>query len=287
VLKNSNSKRTDDDIMRRGIAGKVSFKDIRTTRVTPNPLSAEDARAVQRLRELFRRVHTRKVKQRYESGSEVDIETVIYNRVNNLNEPCFKDEGSGRGFKVMLLVDRSGSMSGPRSVEAERACRMLRKALKQPNVDTVVWGFSGGTSGETALTRVAPNLDISESREMPCQGNTPMGQAIRVATNYLAQGTQKKHLFVITDGMPNASTNVQKLGRSSSATDAVAEEVERARKMGIHVTALTIGVGINEKEMKDMFGSERSWAIAPRTEDLTPKLLKAATTSFVQFLKRG
>jgi uncharacterized protein with von Willebrand factor type A (vWA) domain len=287
VLKSNTSKRSDDDIMRRGVAGSVTFKDIKRASVQPSSLSPEDARAVQRLRELFRRVHTRKVKQRYESGSEVDIETVIYNRANNMNEPCFKDEGSGRGFKVMVLVDRSGSMSGIRSFEAERACRMLRKALKQPNIDTVVWGFSGGPTGSTAITRIAPNLDVSESREMPCNGNTPMGQAIRVATNYLAQGTQKKHLVVITDGMPNASTNIQKMGRAPSATEAVTEEVNRARKMGVHVTAITLGVGVSEAEMKEMFGSEKSWAIAPRAEDLAPKLLKTTTSSFIEFLKQA
>lgn len=287
VLKSNVSKRSDDDIMRRGVAGAVTFKDIKRANIQPSSLLPEDARAVQRLRELFRRVHTRRVKQRYESGSEVDIETVIYNRANNMNEPCFKDEGSGRGFKVMVLVDRSGSMSGMRSFEAERACRMLRKALKQPNIDTVVWGFSGGPTGSTAITRIAPNLDVSESREMPCNGNTPMGQAIRVATNYLAQGTQKKHLVVITDGMPNASTNIQKLGRAPSATEAVTEEVKRARRMGIHVTAITIGASISEAEMKEMFGSEKSWAIAPRAEDLAPKLLKATTSSFVEFLKQA
>jgi Mg-chelatase subunit ChlD len=283
ALHSSRSNRSDDDNLKRGMNSKVTFQDAAESRFK-SVMSSEDRYTAARLNERFRRIHAKRKLTRFDSGSAVDVSTAIYNRVNGTNEPCFLDEATGRGFQMMILIDQSGSMRGAPFLQAARASRILRRALHAPNITFDVWGFNGNAG--TTIIRMPSNKDIGESYDAYCTGNTPMAQAMHVAVNYLSRGTQKKHLLVLTDGLPNAVKDGE-FGRKVNAIEAVGNEAKRARKMGIHVTAIAIGAGVTREVLTQMFGHNRYWSQAFQPKQLPARMVQAVTTSFSSFLKQS
>lgn len=282
-------KQSEKDWCGRNVHGKLMFKDVKSAKYTPHPLSSDDRRAIGRMREVFQRVKSRAAKTLAEDGVEVDIPAIIQRRASDQPIPFFKADVPGRGFKALVLVDRSSSMDGERSQATERATRILRAALKQPNVHFHVWGFHGNGQG-CVLTRVAPNIEIADSMEMPASGNTPMTAAVRAAVNFLTEGTEKKQLIILTDGEPNTdSGDVLDGGKNRFAS--VRREVQRARRMGVNVTTLVIGGAVSGPDANAMFGDARQWT---RVKDglsqgaaLTKALVQVVSTSFSRYLQGG
>jgi Mg-chelatase subunit ChlD len=286
VLESSKSSRSEDDLLKRGLAGKVTFTDVKNP-VKPPSMPAEDRHTAARLSERFRRVHSSRKSARFDSGSSVDLASVIYNQANGTNEPCFLEEATGRGFQVMILVDQSGSMGGLPSHQASRACRILRRALKGPNITFDVWGFNGGSG--TVITRLPTNKDVDEAKELQCGGSTPLAQAMHVAVNFLSRGTHKKHLLVLTDGEPNALNKGGgfTMNTERSAVAAVGAETKRARKMGVNVTGIAIGNSVTVESLKTMFGADRHWMVARSPTTLPQKMLQTVSSSFASFLRNA
>lgn len=273
----------------RNINDKVKFREIDRARVSPQPLSPDDMRTVGRMREIFQRVKSRATKMLADDGMDVDIPALIQRRVSDHPMPIFKADVNGRGFKALVLVDRSSSMEGPPSAATERASRILRASLKQPNVQFHVWGFHGDHNG-CVISRVAPNLDVADSREMPATGNTPMHAAVRAAVNFLTEGYEKKQLILITDGEPNH--NDDPLNGGKNRFTAVRREIQRARRMGVNVTTLVIGSGVSREAANTMFGDDKQWT---RVKDdpsltfkgLTKSLVQVVSSSFARYLQSG
>jgi hypothetical protein len=274
---------SEKDWMSRGIAGKVVFHDIERARWNPTPMQPEDAKTSKRLREFFHRVKSKTTKRLADEGCEIDIPAAVAWKSSGHPGPVFKTDVSGRGFKTLVLIDRSSSMDGDRSISVERASRMLRGALKLPNVEYHVWGFCG-MGGTVDIFRVKPGLDICDSVEMRAVGNTPMATAIRAAVNWFATGSEKKQLILLTDGEPNSD---DKLDGSKDARVSVQRELRRATKMGINVSTLVIGGAINTDSAKMMFGHPRQWKQVKGGKDLTKALVDLVSGSFSDFLKEG
>lgn len=283
----SERKQTEKDWCGRNVTGRLKFKDVKKATYNPTPLTPDERRTVGRMREIFQRVKARSTKILADDGVDIDIPALIQRKVSDHPLPFFKADVTGRGFKALVLVDRSSSMDGPRSIATERATRILRAALKQPNVSFNVWGFHGAGDG-CVLTRVAPNIDIADSAEMPACGNTPMVDAVRAAVNFLTDGTEKKQLIILTDGEPNHSSNPLENGKNRFTE--VRREVQRARKLGINVTTLVIGSSVERDTANLMFGDGRQWV---RVDDghksaaLTQALVKVVSTSFSRYLQNG
>ena len=284
----SERKQTEKDWCGRNLNGAVKFRDIQKPTYTPQPLSPDERRTIARMREVFQRVKARAAKILAEDGVDLDIPALIQRKVSEHPSPFFKADTTGRGFKALVLVDRSSSMDGSRSKATERATRILRAALKQPNVTFHVWGFHGAADA-CVLSRVAPNIEIADSLEMPAAGNTPMVDAVRAAVNFLTDGSEKKQLIILTDGEPNHSANPLEQGQNRYAE--VRREVQRARRMGINVTTLVIGSGVERENANLMFGDARQWIRVKddhaHTNALTNALVKVVSTSFARFLQNG
>jgi len=270
----------------RNVGAKVVFRDISASTYNPPPLIDEDRRTVARMKEVFHRVKNRTAKTLAEDGVEIDVQALIAHKVSGQVGPVFRTDVSGRGFKVLVLTDRSSSMEGPPSDAVERAARILRGSLKIQNVDLHSWGFHG-FNGKVYLSRIAPNLDVADSHEMPATGTTPMATAIRVAVNWLSTGYEKKHLILLTDGEPDHD---DVLDGSTSPHFAVQRELKRASKMGIDATTLVIGDGIDDASCRMMFGHDRHWKrvrSAKKFSALTKTLVDMVSSSFVRHLKSG
>lgn len=281
-------KRDENDWITRDAHAKVVFKDVdANTAHTPKPLGSEDRQAAARLKDYFSRVHMKRAKRLADSGNEVDVEAFVARVANgNTSGPIFKEETSGRGFKTLILLDRSSSMQGLPSVQVERAARILRRAMKQPNIEVNVWGFQSALS-EVRITRIAPNIDVQDSVEMPVRGETPLHVALRVAVNWLGSGDEKKQIIILTDGHPVFSGANGKSVSDEVLMRSVRKECNRARRQGISVTAVGIGKAVKPDALALMFGERKYWTQVLQPELLDKHLVSVVSTSFVNFLQNG
>lgn len=275
-----------DDWMTKNAFGKVNLKDVRPG--TVRPLSPDDTGTLRKLRSLFFRVMGRRKYELHERGSSIDVAAYIEAKLNREVRPCFNAEEKGRGFKVLVLIDRSGSMSGSRTVQAERACRILTRALDFPFVEFNVWGFQSLSNGELDITRF-PTKEKHfsfESKEARVAGNTPLHLALRVVNRYMEVGSEAKQIICITDGFP---THVAKSGHAygtKTLVNFVRDEVRYARKRGTNVTGVLIGSGMKTELLAQMFGSRQNWHQLS-DERFGDELVRLISTSFMQYLRNG
>lgn len=275
----------EDDWITRDVKAKVVFKDVdKKTAPKPKPMGSEDRAAAQRLRNLFMRLEQKKRVALSDAGAEVDVEAYVANKANRTLGPVFKAEGSGRGFKLLILLDRSSSMRGQPSLQVERATRILRTALKGPNVSFNVWGFCS-FSGAVNITRIAPNIDVQDSEAMPVFGETPIHLAVRAGLNWLGTGDEKKQLIVLTDGEPVFSGKSHPMS-TKAMLDMVQKDCRKARHGGINVTAIGIGNGVDDVKLGHMFGDKRHWCRVGN-QTLASTLVRTVSTSFAQHLKNA
>lgn len=229
----------------RNVAG-VRIVDVNQRKNPRRVLSPEGNAAVSRLKQLFQQVKNKRNTTLQDSGFEVDIQALIANRSSGRNDPVFKADSFGRGFKVLVLVDRSSSMCGSNDRAVSEALTILQRSMKDPQISMDVWGFHGG--GLTVISRVKSGLELDIETEVPATGSTPLLESIKCAVNYLHKGSEKKFLVVLTDGQPNGGNY-----------DEIRKEVERARKIGVATSALVIGSAFSEDNAKKMFGNPRNW----------------------------
>lgn len=275
---------SQDDWIRKDSMAKVNFHDISKDDLTSiKPFDASDLDAVRRLRALFTRTIGKRRTVLDDSGTEIDIGALIERRLSNQPIPCFKREENGRGFRSLVLLDRSSSMQGLRSNQAERACRIINRALKFPFAATDTWGFQSLENGNVDISRFERNLDGFTSPKSKVDGSTPLHTAIRLATRYLEQGTETKQLIVITDGEPHYITKSGARVPMAQLYEWVRKEVLHARKRGINVTCLMIGATVPAAKLRFMFGHQSNWKVVDESR-LGSDLVNLVSTSFVKYL---
>lgn len=222
----------------------------------------EDSNAVARMQAFFQRVRGRRRRILDETGTEPDIEAAIQRRVLVRPDPVYRGSVPGRGFKAMLLLDRSGSMSESKLYQCYRAQKMIRKALDFPFVELLVWGFNGPESGTVLLTQFDADVSSMEVKKhlAPVRGATPLHAALHVARHSMQSGNEKKHIFILTDGAPMFWRWDGEPVATGVVRKQVREEVLSARRNGIGVTALIVrdahGLpdGLNTRALERMFG---------------------------------
>ena len=106
-------------------------------------------------------------------------------------------------FSVVLMIDRSGSMSSDDIACAERASAGLGMALERAGVDVCIMDMHAKTA------RVANPFEfpVAESREMivtgETGGGTPLAEALSVAADRVRWKPGETFVVVITDGKPD------------------------------------------------------------------------------------
>lgn len=242
------------------VRDRTTVKDVAADTLPPPPaLGPEDAQAVARLAQLFRRVRGRKAHRPGEQGLEVDLPAAIERALTGRALPCYREEVAGRGFRALLLVDRSSSMEGAPTEQVERAARVLRRALTQAGVPFETWGFRA--KAMTALIeRVPAGMDLHASEALPVEGQTPLHVAVAVAVNHLRAAREKGHLLVLTDGEPTFMGAIKTKTSPLSLKEQVREEIRRARKLGVGVSALVVGEELEDADAFNMFGPRWHWS---------------------------
>lgn len=277
-----------DDSIRRDAYAKVIFAD-----VLPSPfrdphakldVEGNDDDTVKRLRATFHRVIGRRVNILEEAGSQVDIPAYIERKMTGEPLPIFRVDRFGRGFKALVLVDRSTSMQGPRTAQAERACKIISKALDFPFVERLIWGFQSLKDGEVNITRFKPGQEMFESDAAMVGGVTPLHTAIRVAIRELEDGTDKKHLFVISDGYPVYSRADGASFGTKTLMGFVRQNVLDARQKGIGVTGVLIGKDMASKSMAFMFGPSKYWRVMGN-HSFGNDLVQLVSGAFIEYLR--
>lgn len=285
-----------DEWIRKDANAKVVFRDVRARDIDnrrPPPLIAEDLITVQRLRAIFSRVMGRTKWQLEDDGTGVDVPAVIERRITQAGINVFQHDARGQGFKPLVLLDRSGSMGGEKQYQAERAGRIIARALRYPFVDLHIWGFQSLEGGQIDISRFDPKTEIFDTAKTSIGGVTPLHLAIRVALRFLERGTELKHLFAVTDGFPIYQ---RKDGTSYNTRQLILmarEEAQIARSRNIATTGVIIGNGYGDsvtydlgpRELRFIFGSDRHWKQV-HPQRLGADLVQLVAGSFVDYLKR-
>ncbi len=297
VQKQLSETMSSDEWLKRDPDCHIEFIDVRPDDFDAKPLSftklsALDHSHISQLRTRFFRVIGRRSTKLEDCGSEIDPQAYLEARTTGLPIPFFRQEVRGRGFRAFLLIDRSLSMRGSRIDQAERATRMLMDALDFPFVELSVWGFSAPDDGKVTITRFSPLLETFHTTKSPVDGGTPLHIALRVALRDLSEGSEVKHLIILTDGAPMYAGSNHRLIAESQLRLFVREQVQEARRHGIHVTALLVGdrdpqghinFDVSAKNLQFMFGSERYWKCVDERR-LGEDLVQAVTSSFLSYL---
>jgi Mg-chelatase subunit ChlD len=122
-------------------------------------------------------------------------------------------QGTGERGTVVMLIDRSGSMSSDTDGRGSRinlAWRAMKEQLL-PNLE----GWSVGLlyfpalhdDEEQAVWTVEPNHQITAAalREPHASGGTPMLRALQTAWEYFKQTQAKGRIILVSDGCPTDS----------------------------------------------------------------------------------
>jgi VWFA-related protein len=170
-------------------------------------------------------------------GLEADDFEVIEHGVGERPLAWFSEESS-RPFRIALLVDTSGSMSGERTTEQLRDA-LVPLAREVSLVDKVkLLSFSDADVVErTDWTRRALSV-VEQAIELPRGGRTALADALVVAAETLPPVPRERQAIVlVSDGMDNAS--------SASVYEAV------AAARSIDVPVYVLGIGGLGREIQD------------------------------------
>lgn len=235
----------------------IDVKKETPTALRPYRLSESDLAQAQRLRRVFERVLSRRRTVLEDEGDVVDVEAVIRRKVSlhDHDAPVFGRELRGRGFELVLLVDLSGSMNGPRIQQTTRALATLTKALDFPFATFHVRGFAAPHDGALRVVHVPKGqYDLAPL----VSGGTPLLPALMYAVNDLSTRPDVvRHLLVLTDGEPTVTRASRTERPKQSETVRIGEEIARARRMRIHVGGLAVETAPNTStEWTRMFGRE-------------------------------
>jgi hypothetical protein len=129
----------------------------------------------------------RLVVERYIRGDEFDT---IFDQWNEGREDATEIE-------CVILLDKSGSMSGSKASNAYRAMYAIKRALDRINANTTVIAFND----KTQLLYGTADRAGSSIRDAGSGGGTVADQAIQYSTKLLAESEKPVRIFfAITDG---------------------------------------------------------------------------------------
>ena len=195
-----------------------------------------DRKLVSRLKAVFQQYGERKIViNRGLTAGRVDKRKLYRAPVSG---QCFfeKQKIPSLDWNICLLVDASGSMSGPRWRMVENTVGILHKAFKgfQNRLQAFAYFEVEGVCMISSLIKGKALLSV------PPAGQTASGQAIIAAAHYMPKDARKRFLIHITDGESNIGCDVH-------------YGIEYCKAEKIHLA--TIGVAYKDREaMKKQYG---------------------------------
>lgn len=233
-----------------------------------SPYISSTCKAVQRsLREEFEE------KERHTSG-EINI--------NRYYNPAYtssrifdrrKEPHKSSDVCMVILVDESGSMSGPNELAARESAILLAEVCAKLKIPCYIVGFSGdeNTNCEVNLRHYVTwkNTKSDRSSLVAIRGRVQNrdGASIRAITKIAKKRREEnKILFVISDGQPAANN----YGGPKAILD-TKNAIREARK--VFTTAVGISIGKADKDIiHEMYGNDFLSVVKP--SDLPIELSK-------------
>ncbi len=222
----------------RSVVGENDEELIPTSRWDFNIISHPviDPKLVSRLKAVFQQYGERKIViNRGLTAGRVDKRKLYRAPVSG---QCFfeKQKIPSLDWNICLLVDASGSMSGPRWRMVENTVGILHKAFKgfQNRLQAFAYFEVEGVCMISSLIKGKTLLSV------PPAGQTASGQAIIAAAHYMPKDVRRRFLIHITDGESNLGSDVH-------------YGIEYCKAEKIHLA--TIGVAYKDKKaMKKQYG---------------------------------
>lgn len=222
-------------------------------------LPTEQGQLQQMGRKLSRRLerikHESIGSRRYQERGTIDARRL--SKVMNFDNRVFEQRGRKMNvdMEIDVSIDRSGSVTGDTEANTNqyRMAKMCAYAAKTARVPISIYGWSGdgwGNSASHFAYKESHSDDVSgvDGMFQTGGGSTPTGAGVGFSRARLRRSRAKeKVMVVVTDGAAND-------------VDQAREEVERARKDGIKVVGLAIGVGrgVSAESMDQTFG-KNNW----------------------------
>ncbi len=141
------------------------------------------------------------------------------------------------GLDMVLVIDKSGSMSGEKLNMAKNAALRSLDVLKERDRLGVIT-FDDSFYIETPLTSLADIEKIAQAIEGIGEGGgTVIYPALEEAVKMLEGSTKAKHIILLSDGQEGAQFSYQGL-------------LERARAAGISISTIALGDGADAQRMQ-------------------------------------
>lgn len=279
--------KSEDDYL-----GKEIFGDLVLTRVAKGDLlrvvlSPADKAVAARWKSRFQQVYGSSRVKLEEDGHELNTEAYIQQRLNGEPLTPYYREVAGRGFRVTLLVDMSGSM-GTIFREVERLALGLQQAMDFPFVHLRIVGFRQLAPGQVDITIYPPKPTGLLATRPLLGGNTPLPQAITVASRWMKGRQDYQSIFLLSDGKPVFQMKDTKNPHVPAATLMAWTKEAVATAAANHVSTYAFMIGDDvpsDKEMSFMFGAHNWEAVADK-ERLFAQSFNLITREFLRFVRR-
>lgn len=143
------------------------------------------------------------------------------------------------GLDMVLVIDKSGSMSGEKLNMAKNAALRSLGLLKEKDGMGVIT-FDDGYYIETCLTPLTDKERIAQAiQNIGEGGGTIIYPALEEAVNMLEGSAKSKHIILLSDGQEGVQHNYQSL-------------MARAQAAGISVSTIALGDGADTQRMESL-----------------------------------
>lgn len=276
--KRADQRKKMESILETGKKG-IYEKALETTADLIDKLTAD-------LRDVFIKRKEEKYESGYRSGRKWNIRKRIREKIENI--PLFKTEAREQpeseseemDYAVTLMVDLSGSMeSGHKIQEAFKSAVILAETLNNLGVKFEIVGFqdillefkSFEDSLDDRIKEKLAQMVLEVSGKNPGGHNNPQdnddGACLEKASESLAnQSAKNKVLFVISDGIPEASYK-SRARLSKELKEAVASISSNTKQK-------IIGLGLNSKAVEKYYPNNISGVSAKEMAETLAGLLR-------------
>lgn len=274
---------TDGEWLRKSVKAKVNLHEIKQSEVVPVTLTPEEMDTALRWKKFFQRVLGALSHRTEESGYELIADLYVQQKLGREPLSCFKVDTTGRGFRINLCVDMSGSMY-LRFHEVQKLAKVLQIALSFPFVKLGVWGFNSKAAGEVDIYKFPSNAAGLSSARSRVDGVTPLSQAIQVVGRDLVGHRDDNHMFVLSDGVPVYAITAGRTMATKALINWTHDAVVELRQQKVKTYCFMIGQDTpNTTQMDHMFGVGYWKKI--RDDQIYGDAFGLITTKFLQFLR--
>jgi len=247
----------NDDFLKSGIQAEIKIQRVKRKDVVPTFLTPQEIEIARRWKHQFVQIEGRRASDLVVRGEEFAPDAYIQQRINREPLRCFYQDTSKRGFRLILLIDMSGSM-GRHFKQVERLTATLQTALQFPFVTVEIMGFNSKSHGTVDMTIYPKDTPGLRSKSNQPAGVTPLPHAIQFAGKSLRGSEDETHMFIISDGMPVYYLKNKTKVDESSLIDWTRSAVVELKSRDIRCWCFTIGNTVPAESMDTMF-SPRSW----------------------------